>query len=81
MNADKQDKNQRQRMLQSMYRQKKHQKVRRYKDSKLWTVLMVVAVVLALCVLIVTEVYYIEDDGSVPKVLRKLAESFNCIVW
>ena len=81
MNADKQDKYQQQRRVQSLYRKKNHQKGRRYKDSKLWTVFIVIAVILALCVLAITEVYYIDDDGSVPRVLRKLAESFNFIAW
>ncbi|MBN8191852.1 hypothetical protein JI667_06775 [Bacillus sp. NTK074B] len=81
MNADKQDKHQQQRRAQSLYRKKKHKKGRRSSDNKLWAVLIVLAVVLALWVLTITEVYYIDDDGSVPRVLRKLAESFNLIIW
>ena len=80
MNSAKQDKNQRLRIAQGLYRKKKHRNIK-YKDSKKWTVFMVTSVLLALCILIITELYYIDSGVSLPGFLKKMAEAFNLIFW
>ncbi|WGG44609.1 hypothetical protein [Rossellomorea sp. DA94] len=79
MNSAKQDKNQRLRIAQSIYRKKKHRNIK-YKESKLWSAVLIIFVMLALCILIITESYYIDSGGSLPGFLKRMAEAFNLIV-
>ncbi|RBP04440.1 hypothetical protein DET59_106232 [Rossellomorea aquimaris] len=76
MNAHKQDKNQRMRMAQSLYRKKKHNE-RKFKDSKVWTVFIVIAIVFSLFFLIVSELYFMDSGVPVPGFFRKIAEDLN----
>ena len=80
MNSAKQDKNQRLRIAQSLYRMKKHRN-KKYKESKMWTAFMFISILLALCILIITELYYIDRGESLPRFLKKMAEAFNLILW
>ncbi|MGG4166463.1 hypothetical protein ABEW00_03145 [Rossellomorea vietnamensis] len=80
MSSAKQDKNQRLRIAQSLYRMKKHRN-KKYKESKMWTAFMVISVLVALCILIITELYYIDSGISLPGFLKKMAEAFNLIFW
>ncbi|MCC5801898.1 hypothetical protein [Rossellomorea vietnamensis] len=78
MNSAKKDKNQRLRIAQSFYRKKKHRNIK-YKESKLWSAILFISVLIALCVLIITELYYIDNGVSLPVFLRNMAEVFNLI--
>lgn len=80
MNSAKQDKNQRLRIAQGLYRKKKHRNIK-YKESKMWSAFLVISVLLALCILIITEVYYIDSGVSLPGFFKKMAEALNLIVW
>lgn len=78
MNSAKKDKNQRLRIAQSLYRKKKHRNIK-YKEGKLWSTVLFISVLIALCVLIITELYYIDNGVSLPVFLRNMAEAFNLI--
>ncbi|OXS59565.1 hypothetical protein B1B00_11510 [Bacillus sp. DSM 27956] len=80
MNSAKQDKNQRLRIAQSLYRMKNRRNIK-YKESKLWTAFIIISVLLALCILIITELYYIDSGESLPGFLKKMAEALNLILW
>ncbi|CAN7280813.1 hypothetical protein [Rossellomorea sp. LjRoot5] len=80
MNSAKQDKNQRLRIAQGLYRKKKHRNIK-YKESKLWSAVLVISVLLALCILIITELYYIDSGVALPGFLKKMAEAFNLVFW
>lgn len=83
MNSHKQDKNQRQRMVQSLYRKKKRKNVNRVDENKTWTVFIVISVLFALFILITTELAFIDRGEPIPEVLSKfltkLAATFNLI--
>ncbi|MCR8848432.1 hypothetical protein NQ095_08465 [Rossellomorea sp. SC111] len=80
MNSSKEDKNQRLRIAQGLYRKKKHRNIK-YIESKMWSAVLVISVLLALCILIITELYYIDSGVSLPGYLKKMAEAFNLIFW
>jgi Trk-type K+ transport system membrane component len=76
MNADKQDKNQRLRMAQSLYRKRKYKNVKR--DSKIWTIFIVIAVLVSLLFLIINELYFIDRGFPSPsELISKIAATFN----
>jgi hypothetical protein len=78
MNADKQDKNQRLRMVQSLYRKKKHNEVKRDEDrnSKIWTVFIVISVLFALFILITNELVVVDPGIPIPEFLLKFLPSY-----
>ncbi|WP_335870929.1 hypothetical protein [Bacillus sp. 2205SS5-2] len=78
MNADKQDKNQRLRMAQSLYRKRKYKNVKRDRDRKIWTIFIVIAVLVSLLFLIINELYFIDRGFPSPSELfSKIAATFN----
>jgi hypothetical protein len=78
MNADKQDKNQRLRMAQSLYRKRKYNNAKRDRDSKIWTIFIVIAVLVSLLFLIINELYFIDRGFPSPsELISKIAATFN----
>jgi hypothetical protein len=85
MDADKQDKNERQRIAQSLYRKKKHKNVKTNEDSKIWAVFIVISVLFALFILITNELVVVDPGIPIPeflsKFLSKLAATFHLIFF
>ncbi|MBH9966205.1 hypothetical protein I7V34_21420 [Bacillus sp. V3] len=79
MNARQKDKHQRLRIAQSLYRKKKHRNSNKDKESKVWTLFMVLSVLLALIILTITELYHIDGGVSLPGFIRKAAEMITHI--
>jgi hypothetical protein len=77
MNDNKQDKNQRLRMVQGLYRKKNSKKSRRVNDSKIWTVFFWIAAFIGFLILIICEIFFIDRGKPLPKILAKLAETFH----
>jgi hypothetical protein len=77
MNSDKQDKNQRLRMAQSLYRKKKNKNVFRSGDSKTWTVFFWVSALIGFLILIISEIFFIDRGVPLPEILSKLAATFH----
>jgi hypothetical protein len=73
----KNDRNQRQRFVQGLYRKKKHKNVRRNEDSKIWTMIFWISVLIAFVVLIICEVFFIDRGVPLPGFLSKLAAAFQ----
>jgi uncharacterized Rmd1/YagE family protein len=71
MNSDKQEKNQRLRIAQSSYRKNKHKHVKRDEESKTWTVIMIISVFIALFILIITELVFMDQGIPIPEFLSK----------
>ncbi|PFA68746.1 hypothetical protein CN378_05940 [Bacillus sp. AFS015802] len=82
MNADRQDKNQQLRMVQSLYRRKK-QKLKRNKVSKIWTLFIVIFFLVALFILTINELIVADPATPVPeflsKFLSKLSATFHLV--
>jgi hypothetical protein len=77
MNSDKQDKNQRLRMVQSLHRKKKHKNVRRDEDSKIWTVVFWISALIGFLILIISEIFFIDRGVPLPEILSNLAATFH----
>jgi hypothetical protein len=77
MNSSKQDKNQRLRVAQSLYRKKKHKNVRRVEDSRIWTVVFWISALIGFLILFISEIFFIDRGVPLPAILSKLAESFH----
>jgi hypothetical protein len=77
MNSDKQDKNQRLRMAQSLYRKKKHKNVRRDEGSKIWTVVFWISALSGFLILIISEIFFIDRGVPLPEILSKLLATFH----
>jgi hypothetical protein len=77
MNDDKQDKNQRLRMVQGLYRKKNNKKLRRVDDSKIWTVVFWISALIGFLILIISEIFFIDRGKPLPEILAKLAETFH----
>jgi hypothetical protein len=78
MNSDKQDKNQRLRIAQSFYRKKKYKNVKKDRDSKIWTIFIVISVLVSLVFLIISELYFIDRGFPSPsEFISKIAATFN----
>jgi uncharacterized BrkB/YihY/UPF0761 family membrane protein len=77
MNTDKQEENQRLRIAQSLYRKKKHKKLKRNTVNKTWTVIMVVFIVIALIFLVIGELYFMDAGIPIPDFLKKIANDLN----
>jgi hypothetical protein len=71
MNVDKQEKNQRLRMAQSLYRKKKLKKVKRDEGSKIWTVLIIISVLFALFILVTNELIVVDPSIPIPEFLSE----------
>jgi hypothetical protein len=63
-NSDKQDKNQRLRMAQSLYRKKNNKNVNLAGDSKTWTVVFGVSTLIGFLILIICEIFFIDRGVS-----------------
>jgi hypothetical protein len=77
MNDDKQDKNQRLRMVQGLYRKKNNKKLRIVDDSKIWTVVFGISALIGFLILIISEIFFIDRGKPLPEILAKLAETFH----
>jgi hypothetical protein len=77
MNSDKQDKNQRLRMAQSLYRKKKRKNVRRDEGSKIWTVVFWISALSGFLILIISEIFFIDRGVPLPEILSKLLANFH----
>jgi hypothetical protein len=81
MNVDKQEKNQRLRMAQSLYRKKKLKKVKRDEGSKIWTVFIIISVLFALFILVTNELIVVDPSIPIPEFLyeflSKLAATYH----
>jgi hypothetical protein len=71
------DKNQRLRFAQSLYRKRKHKKVERNEVSKTWTVFMVVIFVIALFFLVMGELFFMDSGIPIPEFFKRIAENLN----
>lgn len=77
MNFNKQEKNQRLRIAQSLYRKKKHKKVKRNNVSKAWTVFIVSFFVMALLFLVISELFFMDAGIPIPEFFKKIANDLN----
>jgi hypothetical protein len=72
MNSAKQDKTQRQRFAQSLYRKKKHKNVRIDEGNKIWTVVFWISAFIGFLILIISEIFFIDRGVPLPEILTKL---------
>jgi fatty acid desaturase len=72
VNSKKQDGNQRQRFVQSLYRKKYNKKLRRVDDSKIWTVVFWISALIGFLILIISEIFFIDRGKPLPEIFAKL---------
>jgi hypothetical protein len=83
MNTNRQDKNQRLRMAQSLYRKKKRKSLKKDEGSKLWALLIVSFFLVALFILTINELTVADPATPVPeflsKFLSKISAAFHLV--
>jgi hypothetical protein len=72
VHTNKKDGNQRLRFVQGLYRKKKHKKVKRDEDSKLWTVFFWISILIAFFIFIISEIFLLDRGVPLPEILSKL---------
>jgi hypothetical protein len=77
VNSKKQDGNQRQRFVQSLYRKNNNKRLRRVDDSRIWTVVFWLFALIGFLILLISEIFFIDRGKPLPEILEKLAATFH----